>query len=132
MGTLHPNIAPYGDLFFTKDKVELLFACGNDAQFCTLLRAIGLVDRLSMYATNELRLELRQELQIEIQHKVGDFSAIELEEIMNLHKIPFAFIRDLKFVLSSDIGKSMILYQSHDDGFTSRRVATKAFSITEL
>lgn len=133
MGTLHPNIAPYGDIFFTKDKRELLFACGNDAQFYDLMRSLGLIDRIQVYKDNQARLKHRDSLQIEIQHKVGDLDSTDLSKLMNHHKVPFAFINDVKTALTSQVGASMILSEYHpESSFESQRVSTQSFTISDL
>ena len=33
MGMEHPNIAPYGDVFFTQDEKAIVLAVGTDKQF---------------------------------------------------------------------------------------------------
>jgi len=42
MGTLHPNIAPYGDLVTTADKKMLILAIGSDKQFEKLGKTLKL------------------------------------------------------------------------------------------
>ena len=40
MGTLHPNIAPYGDIITSKDGDKLVLAIGTDLQydkFCSII-----------------------------------------------------------------------------------------------
>lgn len=37
LGTLHPNIAPYGELFTCADGGRLILAVGSDAQFAALV-----------------------------------------------------------------------------------------------
>lgn len=33
IGSIHPNIAPYGELFRTEDGAHLIFAIGSDRHF---------------------------------------------------------------------------------------------------
>lgn len=62
MGNSHPNIVPYQ--VFPATDGHLIIACGNDRQFATLCKLLGL-DGLSSdraYATNPARVENRKEL----------------------------------------------------------------------
>ena len=40
-GSLHPNIAPYGEMFMTKDKHYVTFAIGSNKQFQHLCELLG-------------------------------------------------------------------------------------------
>ena len=42
IGTLHPNIAPYGDWFTTADGKRVVLAVGSDAQFVAFCGSCGL------------------------------------------------------------------------------------------
>jgi crotonobetainyl-CoA:carnitine CoA-transferase CaiB-like acyl-CoA transferase len=41
IGSLHPNIAPYGELFTTKDGVQITFAIGSNRHFQLLCQELG-------------------------------------------------------------------------------------------
>ena len=43
LGTLHPNIAPYGEIFQSKDDKLLTFAIGSDQHFHKLLSTLDLL-----------------------------------------------------------------------------------------
>lgn len=63
-GSAHPNIAPYGDVFMTRDGAQVLLAIGNDKQFeilCTLLEQSPLA-QMPEFASNELRVANRTAL----------------------------------------------------------------------
>lgn len=61
-GSLHPNIAPYGEIFVTKDKKLITFAIGNDKQFLNLLKIINrdylILDK--RFTSNVLRVKNRK------------------------------------------------------------------------
>ena len=40
IGTQHPNIAPYGDIYLTMDKKKIILAAGTEKQFISLLKSI--------------------------------------------------------------------------------------------
>ncbi|MFO8182681.1 MAG: CoA transferase, partial [Candidatus Aegiribacteria sp.] len=44
MGSDHPNIVPYGTIFKTADKKEIVLAVGTDKQFGELCRLLGKPD----------------------------------------------------------------------------------------
>ena len=64
MGSLHPNIAPYGECFTCADGDELVLAVGADGQFqalCRVLEHPAWADDKA-YATNPARVEHRDAL----------------------------------------------------------------------
>ncbi|MBL7877640.1 MAG: CoA transferase, partial [Cyclobacteriaceae bacterium] len=54
-GSSHPNIAPYGDYFLTRDGKKILLAVGSDRQFLSLLKILKL-EAHPEFATNALRV----------------------------------------------------------------------------
>ena len=63
-GSLHPNIAPYGELFETKDHCLITFAVGSNKQFqdvCSIID-MPLLAKQSKFKTNQLRVNNRSEL----------------------------------------------------------------------
>jgi crotonobetainyl-CoA:carnitine CoA-transferase CaiB-like acyl-CoA transferase len=63
-GTLHPNIAPYGDCFLCADKKSLVLAIGSDIQFNKLLVCLNLPELIDdiRFCTNQNRLKNRTDL----------------------------------------------------------------------
>ncbi len=63
-GTLHPNIAPYGEWFRCGDDKRLILAIGNDRQFERLTQCLGLETLSSdeRFKTNALRVINRSAL----------------------------------------------------------------------
>ena len=63
-GTLHPNIAPYGDCFLCADNKPLVLAIGSDVQFNKLLVCLDLSELIDdeRFYTNHNRLKNRTEL----------------------------------------------------------------------
>ena len=79
MGSLHPNIAPYGEKVITKDKVSFLLAIGTDKQFLRFSSFIGLSKKsISENKSNKKKEFLnRAELIKKIQKRVSQISANE-------------------------------------------------------
>ncbi len=131
MGTQHPNIAPYGDLFYTADRRAIVLAIGSDAQFqnlCMILENQSLAAD-SRFKTNAKRVINRPEL-IEILDKI--IRKLPLSEFVNLlseSKIPFGEIKSLDVVLNSTAAQEMIL-EEKIEGIETRRLSGNAFIIS--
>ena len=116
MGTAHPNIAPYGDLFLTLDQQYILLAIGSDAQFQSLCDFLKMPDLAEddRFSTNRARVInrslLAQALQEAIkQHKLADLMAA-LPEL----NVPVTYLRNMKEVFSSSLAEELILeYPDH-------------------
>ena len=110
-GSAHPNIAPYGDVFFTKDKTEILLAVGNDRQFedlCKILNRESLA-KDSLFNTNQKRVENREQLNIQLQKEFNLFYCDELLNKINHAKIPAGVIQNLKQVFEMPEAKDLLI-----------------------
>ena len=63
MGTLHPNIAPYGELFACKDGGQIVLAVGNDRQFQQLCKTL----KLDVLATAPVNQNLPRSSQCQLR-----------------------------------------------------------------
>lgn len=114
-GSLHPNIAPYGEIFTTKDKHQITFAIGTNEQFNALLNLLNLeaLKTNSKYISNQLRVKNR-ELLFELLHskiKTITFKFIYANCIKA--NIPIGKIRNLKEVFELPMAKKMIKKTIH-------------------
>ena len=84
-GSLHPNIAPYGEIVQSKNGDELLLAVGNQKQFESLCKMLNLpqLKTLEKFKSNTLRVEHREELFDRLQAAFNQFTTAEL---LNLSK----------------------------------------------
>jgi crotonobetainyl-CoA:carnitine CoA-transferase CaiB-like acyl-CoA transferase len=93
-GSAHPNIAPYGEAFETRDRKRILLAVGNDKQFqnlCALLKIrIG-----SDYATNDLRVANRLGLTELLSAEIKKWKSDELLPLLHKSKIPGGTIQNV-------------------------------------
>lgn len=132
IGSLHPNIAPYGDVFQTKDEKELVLAIGSDAQFqkfCDLLDASSLAQE-DLFLTNENRVKNRSLLKSELAKLITLFNRDELIESCIHNGIPMGAVRNMEEVFESETAKNMILEEKVGEQNT-QRVKTIAFNIKE-
>lgn len=115
IGTLHPNITPYGDLFTSADEHKFILAVGSDAQFKKLW--FSLISDGNLYNTfeyNSERLLHRASLQGILQQHFGKLTFQEISGLMQLNNIPFCSIKDLKEVFTDSLAKEMIKITNFD------------------
>lgn len=98
-GSLHPNIAPYGELFNTADHHTITFAIGSDRQFQKLCGILGLeIARDARYASNQERVKHREELSAILGEKIRGHSFQDLYQACLGLDIPIGKIRNLEEV----------------------------------
>lgn len=131
MGSQHPNIAPYGDIFTCADGQMILLAVGTERQFrqlCVVLNLKNLLD-IPDFQTNTARVANRQRLNDLLAEAIRKTT---LEKLMTLFKnagIPAAGIRDMKSVCEMPEAKAMILNETTKDGTVTKRIRTVAFKM---
>lgn len=109
-GSLHPNIAPYGELFDTKDKQQVTFAIGSNKQFralCQLLEYASLASD-PHFVSNQQRVINRQQLYAMLYDRVRSLSFDQLYEGCIERDIPIGKIRDLKEVFNLPEARELI------------------------
>ncbi|MBA2611967.1 MAG: CoA transferase [Bacteroidetes bacterium] len=109
-GSLHPNIAPYGELFDTKDNQLITFAIGSNAQFKSLCELIQYPSLASdpKYANNQLRIQNRIQLYHLIYNYIKEFNFKDIYKLCLEKEVPIGKIRDLKEVFELPEAKAMI------------------------
>lgn len=134
LGSLHPNIAPYGETFLTADGKEIVLAIGSDKQFeilCDILCAVEIKDN-ELFKTNILRVKNRQPLFKKLSSYFILLHSAELVKSFNKRKIPAGIIKNIKEVLDSREAEHMILTEEKDNSEKSKRVKTVAFKTSFL
>lgn len=109
-GSLHPNIAPYGEIFTTKDGHLVTFAIGSDGQFrklCSILDITPVAGE-KKYINNQSRVKNRSALFTILEKAVKDRTLAFLSRESTKHGVPFAKIRDLKEVFELPEAKKLI------------------------
>ncbi|MBS1651832.1 MAG: CoA transferase [Bacteroidetes bacterium] len=110
MGSLHPNIAPYGELFYTSDKHLITFAIGNNKQFKSLCSLIGFESLASeqRFANNQQRVVNRNELYSILSNSISEFRFNDLYKKCIALDIPIGKIRNLKEVFELPEAKALL------------------------
>ncbi|MFK8009546.1 MAG: CaiB/BaiF CoA transferase family protein [Saprospiraceae bacterium] len=132
MGSQHPNIAPYGDIFLTKDQLPIVLAVGTEKQFqllCEVLKVDFLKDD-NRFNINTLRVKNRKELADELKKAIILFDRKTLLDLLKKEGVPAGSIRNIKEVFEIDQAKDMILEETLEDGSKTKRVKTVAFTIS--
>ena len=134
LGSLHPNIAPYGEKVLSKDQQPILLAVGTDGQFRNLCDVLGKqsLSKESKFLTNADRVKNRIDLQSELTTLFSKQDAATVLSKLHQAKVPAAKIRKLDEVLNDSLAKEMVLEQMEPNGKISKRMATVAFKIESL
>lgn len=127
IGTLHPNIAPYGDWFSTRDEVRIVLAVGSDAQFGKLCGALNLnLHSQPEFSNNKDRIENRAELRERLQSALVFMDLKEVSTKFDAAGIPFGVIRSLDKVLKTPAAKSLMRAEK-SEGRETVRLSGNAF-----
>lgn len=124
IGSLHPNIAPYGEILKTKDEKQIVLAIGSNVQFQALCEVLSLheLPTDSRFESNQLRVENRIHLQEKLQNKAGQSNCNELMRQFLEKNIPAGVIRNLKEVFETKAATELV----NTEGDT-KRVSQIAF-----
>ena len=128
IGSLHPNIAPYGEIFTTKDDKKIVLAIGNNKQFkqlCLILGIRAIEDEL--YKTNTLRVKNRTKLFTILNKEIKKHDALKLHNLFIQNDVPAGLIKSVKEVFEDQSSKHLILNKS-DQGCAVKIVKTAVFT----
>lgn len=133
MGSRHPNIAPYGDVLFSKDGKGMLLATGTEAHFQALCLCLGVphLAKAENYTSNRLRLLNRDAL---FEHLQAAFAQADLAHWQTQFAeagVPASPIRNLAEVFTMPAAQNLLLEQTEADGTASWRVKTAVFKISD-
>jgi len=132
IGSLHPNIAPYGETFETKDGKLLVLAIGSDKHFNILLSVLGantLTDKKA-YANNQMRVINRKELANELKPYFEIKTKDELMKPFLELNIPVGVVKNINDVFEEESAKKLILTEKME-GLNTKRVKTAVFNISD-
>ncbi|MCB9163707.1 MAG: CoA transferase [Flavobacteriales bacterium] len=128
MGTLHPNIAPYGEVFTCADGTRIILAVGSDVQFTALCRVLGnpeLADDVR-FRTNVDRVRHRTELADRLAFAIAPHARADLLAALLTAQVPSGAVDTIDRTLSSPVARRMIL-EEIIDGKLTRRIRGNAF-----
>jgi crotonobetainyl-CoA:carnitine CoA-transferase CaiB-like acyl-CoA transferase len=110
-GSMHPNIAPYGDVFKMKDGEEILLAVGNDKQFSELCIILDLqyLPRDERFKSNQNRVTYRYELNKILEKTIQEYSSSTLLPKLHQAKIPAGIIQNMKQVFEMEEARALLI-----------------------
>ena len=131
IGSEHPNIAPYGDMFYTLDNKYVVLACGTEKQWLSLCKALELEDLIEdkRFKTNALRVKNRAELHAILRGVMELYGRDELIELLKKNQIPVGAIRNMPEVFENKTAQAMILEDATLENVVTKCVKTVAFKI---
>lgn len=131
MGSRHPNIAPYGEIFYTKDEKPLIVSTGTEQHFKALCGLLGAsqIGEDGRFTTNALRLQHRDALAGLLQAAFLNFTSEEVLVKCQAAQVPVAPVRDLREVFELPAARDLILEETTPDGKVSKRVRTAVFKL---
>jgi crotonobetainyl-CoA:carnitine CoA-transferase CaiB-like acyl-CoA transferase len=131
MGSLHPNIAPYGETFVCSDSKELVLAVGSDVQFANLCRVLGLETLIEdeRFKYNKSRVSNRKELHQLLDTKVSDYQGDTLVKLLQEKQVPAALVKNIKEVFESTVAQGLVLDEASEGEGLTRRVKTVPFHV---
>jgi len=128
MGSLHPNIAPYGELFETSDGKIITFAIGSNRHFSSLCNFLQLKELPVQHKFKDVqdRVENRQELYQILLPEVKKLKAENILNKMKILKIPCGEVKNLEAVFATKRAKDLIKEETIN-GVNTKRVSAIAF-----
>jgi len=128
IGSLHPNIAPYGEIITFKDGEQVVLAIGSDRQFRALCKIAGCTDLCGVdkYATNADRVINRNTLHGLLQSKMQRMTSEDFIYACRQDNIPVGIIRNMQQLFELERAQQLILEDE-----SGQRVKSVVFKIEE-
>ncbi len=127
-GNEHPNIYPYGSIFYCRNNKGILIAIGSDRQFVKLCRVIG-AEKLTKdekYITNTARVQNRNSLRIFLKETFEKHESTFLEKKFLKENIPFGIVRNVKEAFVHYKERDLVIQKGNLSGLKQ-----KAFKMAE-
>ncbi len=108
MGSEHPNIVPYGNIFLTRDGRKFVVAVGTERQFRNFATALDLADLAAdaRFASNAERVNHRETLNALLSERIATLDSAHVEAKMRAGKIPFGFVNDMAEVFEQPAARA--------------------------
>jgi len=125
LGSEHPNIAPYGTVFYSKDDKPLVLAIGTDRQFAGLCDVLGIAEtaRDELFNQNRLRVINRHDLNAKLSSAIGKWTRQALLAELYKSHIPAGAVNNMQDLFEIPLAKAMVL--DSDEGPGLKQVAFK-------
>lgn len=133
IGSLHPNIAPYGEIFTTSDDKQIVLAIGNNKQFQHLCELLACRDVINdeRFNSNSGRVKNRKVLFELLKPSFRNYDSAFLMDQFIKYDIPAGRIRSLKEVFAEPQAASLV-NSWISEGQTHKNVKTAIFKISDI
>jgi len=130
IGSKHPNIAPYGELFTTKDAGIITFAIGSDQQFRKLLSYLELdeIAKDERFSSNQNRVKNRVILASFLEKEIKNLNSSEILNWALEQHVPCGKVKLLDEVFSEPQAKRLVR-EENISGKATKRVTSIAFNL---
>ncbi len=131
IGSLHPNIAPYGETLTCADGGQIVLAVGSNVQFENLCKVLNLnsLSTDERYSNNRNRVTNRTSLLATLQQAAQTWQRDELLTALLAAQVPAGAIRNMQEVFEQPNAKILINKETIA-GVATQRPATAVFVIT--
>jgi crotonobetainyl-CoA:carnitine CoA-transferase CaiB-like acyl-CoA transferase len=128
IGSLHPNIAPYGELFQTKDGATITLAIGSDVHFSKLCKHLDLnaLPQDPRFHTNTNRVQHRKLLAELLQQKIIGWDTSKLLAALQADFVPAGKVKALDEVFADQEAADQVRTETIA-GQETKRVTSIAF-----
>lgn len=129
-GSLHPNIAPYGETFKTADDKTLMLAIANNKQFELFAKLLGLGElaKDKRFNTNQKRVQNRNKLFNNLKEAIQKQSSSVFETWIDKYNLPLGFVKNMQEVMESPKAERLILNENIE-GHQTKRIKNAIFEI---
>ncbi len=130
MGSDHPNIVPYGTIYYTNDGKPVVLAVGNDKQFSDLCSIVGKPELAKdpKYFSNFNRIHNRKELNAKLQDLIATFDRDILLQMLDKKSVPAGGVYNMEEVFNLPEAKDLIMESETGSGLKIKGLRTVAFT----
>lgn len=131
MGSEHPNIVPYGKIFYTRDEKPLVLAVGSDKQFAELCTILGKPELATdeRFSTNFKRVQNRKECNEAVQNLIAQFDRDPLLTELEKRAVPAGGVYNMKEVFEIPEVQDLVMEGKTTSGMPIKGLRTVAFSM---
>ena len=117
IGSLHPNIAPYGECYTTKDRKSFVLAVGSNKQFAALCNCLSIkISEDERFATNVNRVSNRKALDELLANAINELESISLFQKFDEYNVPYGVIHTIDEVFQQPLAKGLV--KTDNNGIT--------------
>lgn len=130
MGSDHPNIVPYGTIYYSRDKKPVVLAIGNDKQFADMCTILGnaAIAKDERFSKNFYRVKNRIALNKILQKLVSETDRVKLIKKLDEKNVPAGGVFNMKEVFEQPEAAELLMEGKTDDGKALKGMRTIAFS----